>query len=174
MSDDIFKKPNWKHKYRNLKRQQERKEFTDWTEENFIDHIFELRDELDALQQNYDQLKVSDPKAMSEEIKGNSLRIEDFKQDWSYPIKFVFLLSLENRPLTSMEIHNHLLKLDKGYNSYFNPKSTLSVYLRATVKTGRIVSVKFPGAREKLFMMPEWEEEKKEFLQSYKRSTNQF
>lgn len=68
----------------------------------------------------------------------------------------MFLLTLENKPLTSREIHDHLLKLDKQYQFYNDPKGTLSVYLRAVVKSGRIKSVKLPGIKEKLFAMPEW------------------
>lgn len=150
------KKSTWKHKYRNLKRQEDRQEFENWSEDEFIGHILELRDELDSLQEKYDRLKVSKQEEKSGETLEKGLNIERFKQDWPYSTKFVFLLTLENRPLTSLEIHNYLLKLDKQYSFYNNPKSTLSVYLRSVVKSGRIKAVKIPGVKEKLFLMPKW------------------
>ena len=111
------KKSTWKHKYRNLKRQEDRQEFENWSEEDFINHIFELREELDTLQEKLDKLKTVKPEEISSEKEEKGLKIGDFKADWPYSTKFVFLLTLENKPLTSMEIHNHLLKLDKQYLS---------------------------------------------------------
>lgn len=156
MTETTNKKSTWKHKYRSLKRQEERQEFTDWLEDDFISHIFELREELDALQEKYDKLKIAKLGDKSFETQEKALKFEEFKQEWAYSTKFVFLLTMENRPLKSIEIHNHLLKLDKQYKFYNNPKSTLSVYLRTVVKSGRIGAVKIPGIKEKLFFIPEW------------------
>jgi hypothetical protein len=156
MTENTAKKSDWKHKYRNLKRQEDRQEFENWKDDDFINHIFELREEMDALQQKYDQINSAEKKIIPSE-KG--LKPENFKQDWPYSTKFVFLLTMENKPLTSMEIHTHLLKLDKEYKFYNNPKATLSVYLRTVAKSGRIKAVKIPGLKEKLFAMPEWLDE---------------
>ena len=174
MSENTPKKPSWKHKYRNLKRQEERQEFANWSEDDFISHIFDLRDELDALQEKFDKLKTAPKEEKNPESAEKGLKIEEFKQEWPYSTKFVFLLTMENKPLTSMEIHNHLLKLDKEYQFYNNPKGTLSVYLRAVVKTGRIKAVKIPGAREKLFVMPEWVDEKGKLASKFEHSQNNF
>ena len=170
MSGTTAKKSTWRHKYRNLKRQEDRQEFTDWSEDNFISHIFELREELETLQGKYDALKakpLSTQQDKSPEKAEEGLKIEGFKQEWPYSTKFVFLLTIENRPLTSMEIHNHLLKLDKQYKFYNDPKSTLSVYLRSVSKSGRIKAVKIPGAREKLFVMPHWVDKEGVLKKSY-------
>ncbi|MDP3146020.1 MAG: hypothetical protein Q8T03_13435 [Bacteroidota bacterium] len=156
MTETSTKKSAWKHKYRSLKRQEDRQEFENWSEDDFINHIFELRDELDTLQLKFDTLNTTKQELKSPEKAEKRLTFEDFKQDWPYSTKFVFLLSMENKPLTSMEIHKHLLKLDKQYQFYNDPKNTLSVYLRSVVKSGRIKAVKIPGFREKLFVMPEW------------------
>lgn len=174
MSETGAKKSTWKHKYRNLKRQEDRQEFENWSEEDFINHIFELREELDTLQEQFDKLKTAKPEEIIPEKAEKGLKIEDFKADWPYSTKFVFLLTLENKPLTSMEIHNHLLKLDKQYSFYNDPKATLSVYLRSVSKSGRIKAVKIPGYREKLFAMPEWVDEDYHLLKNYQSGLNIF
>lgn len=174
MTETSTKKSAWKHKYRSLKRQEDRQEFENWSEDDFINHIFELRDELDTLQEKFDALNTSKQELKSPEKAEKGLTFEDFKQDWPYSTKFVFLLSIENKPLTSMEIHKHLLKLDKQYQFYNDPKNTLSVYLRSVVKSGRINAVKIPGFREKLFVMPEWVDKEGNMKSEFKLSVNKF
>lgn len=156
MSDNSAKKSDWKRKYRLLKQQEDRQEFEGWEVDDLIKHIFELRQEVTELQDQLDGLQAQPKQESKSEKPERELKTEDFKQDWPYSTKFVFLLILENKPLTSREIHDHLLKLDKQYQFYNDPKGTLSVYLRAVVKSGRIKSVKLPGIKEKLFAMPEW------------------
>lgn len=174
MSENTPKKSAWKHKYRHLKRQEDRQEFEGWSENKLIDHILELREELDTLQEKLDKANTPAAEEKSPEKAGKGLNFEGFKTDWPYSTKFVFLLSVENRPLTSKEIHNHLLKLDKQYSFYNDPKTTLSVYLRSVVKTGRIKAVKIPGFREKLFAMPEWVDENIQLLKNYQSRINIF
>lgn len=174
MSENTPKKSTWRHKYRNLKRQEDRQEFEGWSENELIDHILELREELDMLQEKMDRVNTSAVEEKSSEKTEKGLNFEGFKTDWPYSTKFVFLLSVENRPLTSKEIHNHLLKLDKQYSFYNDPKTTLSVYLRSVVKTGRIKAVKIPGFREKLFAMPEWVDKEGELIEKFKAKTKLF
>ena len=174
MSENTPKKSTWRHKYRNLKRQEDRQEFEGWSENELIDHILELREELDTLQEKLDKINTPTVEEKSPEKAEKGLNFEGFKTDWPYSTKFVFLLSVENRPLTSKEIHNHLLKLDKQYSFYNDPKTTLSVYLRSVVKTGRIKAVKIPGFREKLFAMPEWVDKEGELKDKYKSNYNHF
>ncbi len=169
MSDNTPKKSAWKHKYRHLKRQEDRQEFEGWSENELIDHILELREELDTLQEKLDKATTPAAEEKSPENDRKGLNFEGFKADWPYSTKFVFLLSVENRPLTSKAIHNHLLKLDKQYSFYNDPKTTLSVYLRSVTKTGRIKAVKIPGFREKLFAMPEWVNSENNLKPSYQK-----
>lgn len=175
MAETTPKKSKWKYQYRNLKRQEDRQEFADWKEEDFINHIFELREELETLQGKYEQLKAKPKQEENNPGKAEEgLTIENFKQEWAYSTKFVFLLTIENKPLTSKEIHNHLLKIDKQYKFYDDPKSTLSVYLRTVVKSGRIKAVKIPGIREKLFVIPEWVDEKNLLKSRFLKHVDQF
>lgn len=174
MTDLNAKKLNWKRNYRSLKRQEEREEFANWKEDDFINHIFELREELEALQEKLDSINTSIDVKNNTSSKVNALKMDDFKIEWPYSTKFVFLLSFENKPLTSLEIHKHLLKLDKQYSVYNNPKSTLSVYLRTVTKTGRIMSVKLPGIKEKLFALPQWLNEKGNLDKVYSDLINLF
>lgn len=153
MTEISSKKSNWKHKYRSLRRQEGRQEFEEWSEDDFINYILELRAELEELQQKMEQQSTAEANM---EKQREELAEKDFKQDWPYSTKFVFLLTLEKTPLTSRKIHKQLLELDKQYKFYNNPKGTLSVYLRAVVKSGRIKAIKIPGYKEKLFALPEW------------------
>jgi hypothetical protein len=175
MTENASQKSNWKHKYRNLKRRKEREEFKNWSEDDFIDHILELRNELDALEQKHETLKatsVSENKIPAPVEK--TIKPETYKQEWSYTSKFVFLLTLENRPLKSIEMHKHLLKLDKSYKFYSDPKTTLSVYLRAAVKLNRIQSLKVPGIKEKFFVLPEWMDTQGKIKEAYAVTFNLF
>lgn len=175
MSDNSTKKSNWKRRYRVFKQQEDRQEFEGWTEDDFIKHIFELRQEIGELEDDMTELvsqSKQDNPAVEKENK--TLKTEDFKPDWPYSTKFVFLLLLENKPLTSREIHDHLLKLDKQYQFYNDPKGTLSVYLRAVAKSGRIKSIKLPGIKEKLFAMPEWVDSANNLKPIYQKNINQF
>jgi hypothetical protein len=175
MSEPTLKKSKWRSKYRNLKRQQEREEFKGWVEDDFISHILEIRDELDALQQKYDALNtVPKPANDIPTLIEKTIKAESFNQEWAYSTKFVFLLALENRPLKSIEIHNHLLKLDKHYKFYSDPKSTLSVYLRTVTKSNRIKSVKIPGIKEIYFAMPEWVNKEGNIKEEFDYVFNQF
>jgi len=65
MSKSTHQKSSWRYKCRSLKRQKEREEFADWSEDDFINHILEIRSEFDTLQQKYDELKAQpNPKMM--------------------------------------------------------------------------------------------------------------
>ena len=174
MSENTPKKSAWKHKYRHLKRQEDRQEFEGWSENELIDHILELREELDTLQEKLDKTNAPTVEEKSPEMGEKVLNFQSFKPDWPYSTKFVFLLSVENRPLTSKETHEHLLKLDKQYSFYNDPKTTLSVYLRSVVKTGRIKAVKIPGFREKLFAMPEWVDSENNLKPFFQKDLNLF
>lgn len=167
MTDNSSKKSDWKRRYRLFKQQEDRQEFEGWEVEDFIKHVFELRQEVTELQDHLDSLKAQPKQESKSEKPERELKADDFKQDWPYSTKFVFLLTLENKPLTSREIHDRLLKLDKQYQFYNDPKGTLSVYLRAVVKSGRIKSVKLPGIKEKLFAMPEWVDSQGNFKLEY-------
>ncbi len=121
-------------------------EFKNWEEEDFIEHILELRERVEELQE-----KIKSQPVFPEKIAGTTeaKHLEkSYKQEWSYPGKIAYLLSLYNKPLTSIEIHELLMKWDKNYPTYSNPKATLSVYLNAATKRGRIKAIKVPGLRE--------------------------
>lgn len=174
MTDNSSKKSDWKRRYRLFKQQEERQEFEGWEIEDFIKHVFELRQEVTQLQDQLDSLKAQPKLESKPEKPERELKAEDFKPDWPYSTKFVFLLLLENKPLTSREIHEHLMKLDKQYQFYNDPKGTLSVYLRSVAKSGRIKSIKLPGIKEKLFAMPEWVASENNLKPAFQNTINLF
>ena len=161
----------WKHNHRRLKAEEEAKEFENWEEKDFIKEIFDLRKQLDELSEEIETLKKE--KIMEfpvEEPNEIPVRLseEDFRSNWSYPTKVAFLLTIKGSPLTSEEIHNALLKLDKRYRIYTDPKATLSVYLTKATKTGRIKKLKQPGIKAHYFSLPEWLNEKGELIEAHR------
>jgi hypothetical protein len=96
------------------------------------------------------------------------LSTTDFKSSWSYPTKIAFLLTLKGSPMTTEGIHVTLLRLDKHYRIYANPKATLSVYISNATKIGRIKAVKLPGIKMLYFSLPEWLNEKGELKEAHR------
>lgn len=148
-------KSKWRFQYKSLKVQEALQEFEGWTEKDFVKHILELRKEVIELEAEKAATKVK-PTSIAEQEKPKDLSEKDFDPQWSYPTKVAFLLTITNKPLTSEEINRMLIKLDKHYSAYADPKATLSVYLTMTVKRGRIKRIKLPGIKNLYFALPEW------------------
>jgi hypothetical protein len=169
----MTEKSLWKHNHRRLKAEEEAKEFENWEIKDFTKEIFDLREQLDELSEEMETLKKGKNSELSvqepDQIPGG-LSETDFKSSWSYPTKVAFLLTLKGTPLTTEEIHSALLKLDKHYRIYGNPKATLSVYLNKASKTGRIKAFKLPGIKKLSFVLPEWLNEHNELKTEHARA----
>lgn len=148
-------KSKWRFQYKSLKVQEALQEFEGWTDKDFVRHILELRKEIIELETEKETNKVKST-PLAEPEKSESLSEKDFDPQWSYPTKVAFLLTITNKPLMSEEIHKMLVKMDKHYSAYPNPKATLSVYLTMAVKRGRIKRIKLPGIKTLYFALPEW------------------
>jgi hypothetical protein len=161
----------WKHNHRRLKAEEDAKEFENWEEKDFIREIIDLRDQLDGLSEEIETLKkgkISELHVQEQDQIPAGLSENDFKSNWSYPTKVAFLLTLKGTAMTSEEIHSELMKLDKHYRIYTNPKATLSVYLTNASKTGRIKGLKLPGIKALHFVLPEWLDMNLELKEAYR------
>ncbi|MBS1636835.1 MAG: hypothetical protein JST26_13040 [Bacteroidetes bacterium] len=160
----VFMAKDWQFRYKNAKKSELLKEFEGWDKEDLINHIMELRGVIRDMESdlgdggsNRDQQAA--PKTFSE---------ANYRQVWSYPTKIAFLITMLQKPLTSEEIHQHLLKLDSHYKDYKVPRNNLTVTINRTLKSGRVKKVKVPGIRSLYYVLPEWLDKEgllKEFYQ---------
>lgn len=142
----------WQFRYKNAKKKELLKEFEGWSDDDFINHILELRSVIEGMEKELDGGGNQKSKGSS----GKALSEADYKQGWSYPTKIAFLLTINQKPLTSEEIHKLLLKLDGHYKDYKLPRNNLTVTLSRTIKSGRVKKIKVPGIRSLYYALPEW------------------
>lgn len=143
---------DWKYRYKNAKKNEHLKEFEDWSREDLIGHIMELRSAVVGLEKD---LEAGTGHNGSEKAE-TPLTEADYKLKWSFPTKIAFLLTINQKPLTSEELHNQLLKLDSHYRDYKVPRNNLTVSIARSIKSGRIKKVKVPGIRSLYYVLPEW------------------
>ncbi len=153
----MSEKSKWRFQYKSLKVQEAMQEFEGWAEKDFVKHILDLRKEIIELEREKEGRTTGSPDI--ETAKAQDLSEKDFDPEWSYPTKVAFLLTINNKPLMSEEIHQMLVKMDKRYLAYTDPKGTLSVYLTMATKRGRIKRIKLPGIKMLYFALPEWVDE---------------
>ncbi|MCC6837237.1 MAG: hypothetical protein IT234_01750 [Bacteroidia bacterium] len=144
-------KKDWQNRYKKEKGKQVYLEFEDWSREDLIDYILQLRAGLDEMSEIAKNSGLGSASGSEKELSDT-----DYKQKWSYPTKIAFLLTLNKKPLTSEELHNLLLKLDNHYKDYNAPRNNLTVTLNRTLKSGRIKKIKVPGIRSLYYALPEW------------------
>jgi hypothetical protein len=166
-------KSKWRFQYKSLKVQEALQEFEGWTDKEFVKHILELRKEIIELEAEKEAALIK-PTPGAEEEKPEGLSEKNFNLQWSYPTKVAFLLTITNKPLMSEEIHKMLVKMDRHYSAYGDPKGTLSVYLTMAVKRGRIKKIKLPGIKTLYFALPEWIDEIGGLNSEYRYHTNYF
>lgn len=140
-------KKDWQNRYKREKDKLVYLEFEDWSREDLIDYILQLRAGLDEMGEIAKNGGSGAEKEVSE---------ADYKQTWSYPTKITFLLTLNKKPLTSEELEKLLRKHDTHFKDYTKPRNNLTVTLNRTVKSGRIKKIKVPGIRSLYYVLPEW------------------
>lgn len=143
---------DWQFRYKNAKKSELLKEFEGWDKEDLINHVMELRGVIKAMEADLNP--TEDQKGHRDTKK--SFSEADYKQGWSYPTKIAFLITMHQKPLTSEEIHQLLLKLDSHYKDYKVPRNNLTVTINRTLKSGRVKKIKVPGIRGLYYVLPEW------------------
>lgn len=117
-------KKDWQNRYKREKDKLIYREFEDWSREDLIDHIVELRAGLDEMGEIAKNGRSGAEKEVAE---------ADYKQTWSYPTKIAFLLTLNKKPLTSEELEKLLRKQDTHFKDYTKPRNNLTVTLNGSV-----------------------------------------
>lgn len=143
---------NWERNLQKELKNAALKEFENWTSNDFVMHILELRQEITDLEE---QLSVGQSNTSAKTQK-EQLTESKYKLDWSFPTKIHFLLALHQRPLTSEDLDRLLIKLDSQYRDYKHPKNNLTTSISRAVKSGRITKIKEPGIKLKYYALPEW------------------
>jgi hypothetical protein len=163
------KKANWIFSEAYYNKQQTIKEFASATHSDMVSHIHELRIKLNDSQQLIDKQQENQKK-----IVDKKSTLPDYRQEWSYPTKILFIISTLNRPLTSLEIQEQLKKRDKKFKSIQRTQTTLSSILNRACKTGRIAKFKIKGKTELLFVVPSWISKQGELQEVYLSQVNLF
>jgi hypothetical protein len=144
-------KKDWQNRYQREKSEQVYLEFEDWSREDLMDYVLQLRAGMKELSEIAKQSETTDAPA-----SGKELSDADYKQGWSYPTKIAFLLTIKKKPLTSEELETLLRKHDSHFKDYTKPRNNLTVTLNRAVKSGRIKKIKVPGIRSLFYVLPEW------------------
>lgn len=139
----------WEFRAKQAKKKEALREFSTWTTDKFITHILELREIIE----NFQKESPESSKVTSSET---TLTEKDYKQEWSYPTKIAFLLTINQKPLTSEDLNRLLLKLDKHYKDYNSPIANLSTALQRATKSKRIIKIKSPGIKLLYYVLPDW------------------
>jgi len=144
----MTEKRDWQNRYKREKGKQIYLEFEDWSREDLIDHILQLRAGLDEMS---DIAKTEGSKSSEKQLTE-----KDYKQTWSYPTKIAFLITLNKKPLTSEELDKLLRQYDTHFKDYNKPRNNLTVTLNRAVKSRRIEKFKVPGIRTLYYALPDW------------------
>ncbi len=137
---------DYKYRARRAQKEASLMEFEGMHRDQLLDMILKLREENEELHERIE----------SEVAQASKYDTQDFRQEWSLPTKVTFLLHLENKPLTSEDLHNKLLDLDSHYKDYDSPKMNLTTTLKRVTANGRVAKIKLPGVRELIYALPEW------------------
>lgn len=154
---------DWERKLKRELKNEVLKEFEGWSNGELVSHIIDLREEITELESKL--ATNQSPEAAS--VQKNRLTESKFKQGWSHPTKIHFLLELNQKPLTSEDLHSLFLKLDSHYKDYDSPRNNLSVALGRASKSGRIKKIKEPGIKLKYYALPDWVDQNGKLLQKF-------
>lgn len=174
-----YKGDTWRMRNKELNLLSQMNEFKDWDIRDFIVHILELRQELtkEKIKQQELEIQLREKqvkKKQSEKVDPFADVKEYYKQEWSYPTKVVYLLTIKNTPLTSAQIHDILMDVDDNFPHGKDPRHKINTYLYLGRKYGRIKGVKLPGIKGCFFALPEWVNEGSGLKEEYRKEINQF
>jgi hypothetical protein len=175
----VYKGDTWRMRNKELNLLSQMNEFKDWDVRDFIVHILELRQELNKEKIKQQELEIQlrekpIKKRQSEKVDLFADVKEHYKQEWSYPTKVAYLLTIKNSPLTSAQIHDILMEVDDNFSHGKDPRHKINTYLYLSRKYGRIKGVKLPGIKGYFFALPEWVSETGRLSKEYGGDLNRF
>ena len=138
-------------KRKNTQKTLARREFEGISKKKLIDMIVDLRN----ANANLEKMLTLNQHKGNKRKKVDVGDEKDYDQAWPYSTKVVFLLKMKGKPLTSLQLHELLMRLDKHYPDYNNPKSNLNVILSRAVGSKRIIKIKTSGIKELHYALSE-------------------
>jgi hypothetical protein len=81
---------------------------------------------------------------------------EIYNEKWEWVKKLVFIVRQYNRPVSSAEILDYLLKHDTVAQYWKNKVKYLSIQLNKATKYKMLISQKTRGTRNHYYLLPEW------------------
>lgn len=174
-----YKGETWRARNKEMNFLTQIDEFKEWETTDFIIYILELRQELNKEKMKRKELELQ---LYKELLKKPSLEKTDpfadikkhYKQEWSYPTKVVYLLTLKNTPLTSTQIYDLLTEIDDNFSHGKDPRHKINTYLYLGRKSGRIKGIKMPGIKGYFFALPQWLQENGILQEDYSKEINLF
>lgn len=151
-------------KIRKLRAKRKRRELEALSQEELIDLIIEKEEEIEVLNERIKELEGS------ETIEGNKTKLPDYNCRWNWISKIVFLITAENKPLTSAGILAALSINDYHYRNSCesNLEGKLRVHIHKACEYGRIKKYKIPGLKTNYYGLLEWFNENDKPFPQYK------
>lgn len=140
-------------------------EFEGWSVKRLIAEILKIRKEKNLLETKINNL------VEKQDLKSDTPK-PNYNQKWTYPQKICFLLLKEQRPMTSSQIYDALMKADKHFEDFRDPLSILNSYLSRMLLSGRLNAHKLPGIRKHFYILPDWLEADKTLKAEYAAHLN--
>ena len=95
--------------------------------------------------------------------------IDEYKNDWSWVSKIVYLVKQANKPIRSAEIIIQLSLREQVLDTKRSKAQFVSAFLNIAVQYERLMQYKLKGVRGYYYCLPEWIDEEKELLQEMRR-----
>lgn len=174
-----YKGESWRVRNKDMNVLAQINEFKEWGVTDFIIYILELRQELRKAKMQRQELEIQlqekqPTKNQSEKPDPFADLKEQYRQEWSYPTKVVYLLTVKNTPLTSIQIHDLLMEVDDNFSHGKDPRHKINTYLYLSRKSGRIKGIKLPGIKGYFFALPEWVQENERLREEYTKDLDRF
>jgi hypothetical protein len=151
-------KKNYDTKYELTKK--EMAAFEGWTVLEFISLIRKLQRTIERFKAREKRQGVTVVKAnIQSKTQAEPVTNSMYKKTWPYATKVLFMLLREQRPLTTEDVNNFILKIDIGFRNYTDPRMFITNVMSQMEKTKRLAKVKVPGIATGFYLLPEWMDE---------------
>ena len=93
----------------------------------------------------------------------------EYKSNWSWVSKIVFIVKQANKPLRSSEIIEELAHREPVLQTKRSKEQFVSAFLNLAMQHQRLITYKLKGVRGYYYCLPEWINGEKELLQEMRR-----
>ena len=108
----------------------------------------------------------NDPSSISNQGKPE---LPEFNPRWTWKEKLIYVLKLENQPLTVNGFTDTLKELEPDGDYLYDLKGSISRILPGLTKSGLFIRFPIPGRRAGYYVFPYWMNENGELLEEHRR-----